>query len=260
MEVKKADSNEGKNESVLVLGNASSQRVLRKKIHGVLKANALIDDVTIWGGACLCLAEYNLLALVKAQRKHLRRFIYLPSSHRVGGRIMARPHLFYRTDQSSTMRFPSLTTLGYYEDRGTPLDALWIVPNLETLYVFEGKRRPILDSWNLESGNGDNRNLPQRVLEECPNLVEIICAKPDFSTLFRFQTLRRFMPPRPLSWECLRLLEVGMKKEEPDTCPVAMLPGAVVDRIVSFCHRPHWKIVDSIESNNSCDEEEELVE
>jgi hypothetical protein len=223
------------NDAVLVVHNQSNYETSDKARAGT---NAI--DVTIWGGDCFNCGEDSVSTLIHSQREHLSRFIYLPTRHK-GGR-MVRPH-YYRSDRLSTMSFPSLKTLGYYQDCGTPLDALWIVPNLETLYVFEGgRRRPILDRWSVEPGDGTN--LPQRVLEECPNLREIICAKPDFSEPFQFQTLRRLMPPHPLAWDCLRLLEVVLKKEDRDTCPMAMLPGAAVDRIVSFCHRGHWKTLD----------------
>lgn len=105
-------------------------------------------DVTIWGGWVLNCEESAVARLVRSQRENLRRFIYAPTRTK-GGR-MIRPHY---TDRSSRMTFPSLATLGYYEDRNTPFDALWVVPNLKTLYVFEGNVTGscILDRWNLDN-------------------------------------------------------------------------------------------------------------
>ena len=50
---------------------------------------------------------------------------------------------------------------------------------------------------------------------------------------FKFQTLRRLIPPHRISWECLRLLEVVSREESPDTCPMAMLP---VGMMIESCH------------------------
>ena len=150
---------------------------------------------------------------------------------------MVRPH-YYRGDRLSTMTFPSIKTLGYYQDCGTPLDACWVVPKLETLYLFEGAHGNIVDSWDVETGR------PQRVLDESPSLKEIICAKPDFSEPFLFQTLRRLVPPDPLSPDCLLLMDVVIEKEEATACPMAMLPAALISSILSYCHAPRWKTIE----------------
>ena len=205
------------------------------------KAGAIVD-VTIWGGCSFNCGERSTSQLVQNHRESLLRFIYLPQSHK-GGR-MVRP-LYDRGDRGSTSLFPALKTLGYYEDCGTPFDALWIVPNLEKLYVFQGFSNgssTILDRWTTESIDMD-QTLPLRVLEESPRLQEIIVAVPNFSQPFRFHVLRRLVP-RPLTWKILRLLQLVLRKERHETCPMAMLPSALVDRIVSFCPNGHFEASD----------------
>lgn len=210
-------------------------------MRGARSMRGIVSDATIWGGDCFNCGEDNVSTLVQAQREHLRRFIYLPESHK-GGR-MVRP-LYCRGDRSSTMQFPLLKTLGYYEDCGTPLDARWIVPNLETLYVFDGGRRrnggSILDRWKA---SGNHQSLPMRVLTESPNIQEIIVAQPDFTEPFQFQVIRRLYPC-PLAWPTFRLIQVVLKKENPITCPMAMLPEPLVNHILAFCPRGHFESVD----------------
>jgi hypothetical protein len=210
-------------------------------------------DVTIWGGDLFNCGESDVSRLVFERREHLKRFVCIPQNqnqNHKGGR-MIRPH-YYRGDRTSTMTFPSLKTLGYYEDRGTPQDARWLAPNLETLYVFQGPRYEnssmrILDRWAVKTGD---RGLPQRVLEESPNLKEIVfCAKPDFSVPFQFQTRRRLVAPSSMPAGSLRVLGVAIKKENAETCPMAMLPAGVMSHIVDFCHSPHWKTFDYDEDN-----------
>jgi len=211
----------------------------------------IVSDVTIWGGDCWNGGESSVSRLVQAQHEHLCRFIFLPESHK-GGR-MIRP-LYCRGDRSSTMQFPLLKILGYYEDCGTPLDARWIVPNLETLYVFEGGRRHngngALDRWKA---SGNQESLPMRVLTESPKLQEIIVAKPDFSEPFQFQAIRQLYPC-PLSWPTFRLIQVVLKKENPVTCPMAMVPQPLVNHILTFCPYGHFECVDYDEKDD--DEEE----
>lgn len=205
------------------------------QIDWEIRAARNSNDVTVWGGASLNLGEECMSGLLRDQRESLSRFVFLPLEHK-GGR-MVRPY-YYRRDRSTPMTFPSIKTLGYYQDCGTPLDALWIVPKLETLYLFEGEYGNSLDHWNIENG------LPQRVLAESPNLKEIICAKPDFSEPFRFQALRRLVPPEPLPPDCLILMDVVSDKEVEDSCPMAMLPIALISCVVSYCHTPNWTTID----------------
>jgi hypothetical protein len=221
-------------------------------------------DATIWGGVCSNCAESEVSRLVSSQRENLIRFIYLPSRHK-GGR-MVRPHYGKGSDRRSTMEFPSLEILGYYEDRGSPAQVLWIVPKLKSLYVFGNSVHNMLERWNVsttattrvtggETPNGANDGHPLllawQVLDQCPSLQEIICATPDFKTPSKFHKHRRLLPPRTIPWNKLRLLEIVLQKEQAinadnskSDCPMAALPRHVVNHIVSFCHCEHWQVTD----------------
>lgn len=197
--------------------------------------------------------------LVSSQRENLIRFIYLPSRHK-GGR-MVRPHYDNGSDRRSTMEFPSLEILGYYEDLGSPAKVLWIVPKLKSLYVFGNSVHNMLERWNVstpatitategETPNGANDGqallLAWQVLDQCPALEEIICATPDFKIPNKFRMHRRLVPPRTIPWKKLRLLEIVLRKEQAikdnskSDCPLAALPRHIVDHIVSFLITSGW--------------------
>jgi hypothetical protein len=76
--------------------------------------SAAVTDVTIWGGESYNRGERTILNLVRRQREHLNKFVFLPQQTRDGR--MIRPH-YYRSDRMSEMTFPLMRTIGYYEDR-----------------------------------------------------------------------------------------------------------------------------------------------
>ena len=222
-------------------GRASSPLVVHNQenyhITDIVRSAGTVDDVSIWGGNSYNCAEDATSKLVQANCENLRRFIFLPQRHK-GGR-MVRPW-YTLSSRSASCIFPSIKVLGYYEDCGTPLDALWIVPQLETLYVFQGHyndNKKMLDRWKAEPMDTDPstaQSLPLRVLGESPNLQEIIVAKPDFSKPFHFQVIRRIVR-RPLIWQGLRWMQVVIERENPETCPLAVLPLSLIDCIIAFC-------------------------
>ena len=202
-------------------------------------------DVAIWMGSLYNCGEGEASILVQNNRTTLERFVYLPKAHK-GGR-MVRPN-YYR----------SVTTLGYWEDCGTPTNVKWIVPQLKTLYVFSFPHRvdTMLNHWKVaDESQGDAVvdphairsfvRLPERTAEECPRLSEIFCAVVQGSAApNEWRVVRRLKPPKPLDWTKLRLLHLAMRCET-ETCPLGNLPEAVMHKIVSCVHRPRWKVEES---------------
>ncbi|CAB9529967.1 expressed unknown protein [Seminavis robusta] len=239
--------------------------VVHKPNNGGFESSTA-TDVTIWGGNLWNCGEHSASKLVQSRRKHLQRFIYLPEAHK-GGR-MVRPH-YYRGDRGATMDFPSLQVLGYYEDLGTPADVKWIVPNLKTLLVFCGVHRAWLgdyvDRWSVQPANPPPprrrqfRNLLQRIQEQCPDLEEVlVCAAPDYDVPEKIEVVRKLTPARPAPWECLRLLEVAVRKPQAgDLCFISQMPEAVMDLIVGYFHAPKWKQEDFAVDKDEEDEEED---
>jgi len=222
-------------------------------------AVGIVSNATIWGGSVGNCAEDQVSTFVEAQREHLCRFIYLPQRHK--GHPMERLLCRYR-DPSTTMEFPKIKTLGYSQYCGTPLDNHWIVPNLETLYVFGWNDDVFIDCWKATK---KQESLPMCVLKESPNIKEIIVAQPNFSAPFQFQILRRLYPG-PLKWPTFRLLQLVMKKENPVTCPMAKLPESMINHILPFCPHGHFECVDYIveeedeEGSNNEKDQEVVVE
>lgn len=168
------------------------------------------------------------------------------------------------------MEFPNLTTLGYWEDCGTPANVRWTVPQLQTLLVFCFPRivETMLNRhWRVteDEARGDQAavtthseppllrfargfydRLPNRTAEQCPQLREILCAVVEdnnAATPNTWQVARRLQPPKPLEWIKLRLLHLAVDaKNRGEECPLAQLPEAIMHRVVSYCHRPRWKV------------------
>lgn len=213
-----------------------------------------LHDVTVWMGNMYNNGEDAASRLVHGHRDTLRSFVYLPLRHK-GGR-MVRPH-YYRNDRTKTMEFPLLETLGYWGDCGSPADIKWVAPNLKKLVLFAKgclSRDLLLERWTLNPQPMVNLRqtfYPQDTLTQCPNLEEILCAEvtdPYCSDSYRI--VRRLVPPCPLEWDKLKQLHLakvaGRNPDESNVTagPLSHLPTTLLDRIVSFCHQPHWKVED----------------
>jgi hypothetical protein len=170
--------------------------------------------------------------------------MYLPAGIDPGGG-MIRP-LIHQGDKRSSVEFPNLKVMGMWGVIGTPLDCQWIVPNLQSLYVFHDditvtSKQQFLDTWDPNTNWG--RVLVQRVLKEHPSLQEImVCGPPDFDHPKSYGVMRRVLPPKPLAWDSVRLLAIASGSPQEEDCLIARLPICVFDIIPSFCHAPTWRV------------------